>query len=319
MPVRRWNAPLALLTLLAAAPLFPDYPEIRELNGGDLLFRQLQEDVQAFYRFTARQPAARRGGGPPGAGLEADRLPALKLFTYRPRPQDDLFSLAARLNLTYDTLCSLNGLDHPQALRQRRTVLVSNRPGVFVSRQPEGDFQQILFHLRSGRWREAQPLQIQRAGGPKPFLFFPGEYLHEVERAYFLQVLFRFPVRAGDLSSGYGMREDPFTGRPHFHDGIDIVAPPGSEVLAARGGVAASVGTDPVLGNFIQLHHEGGYVTVYGHLEHIRVSLKDKVTSGMIIGTVGSTGLSTGPHLHFAIRRQGGSQNPVPLFPGGKD
>ena len=140
-----------------------------------------------------------------------------------------------------------------------------------------------------------------------------------MERAYFLRILFRFPVRSGALSSGYGQRRDPFDGHPRFHGGIDIAAPAGIEVLAARGGEVLAAGTDPVLGNFVQLLHEGGYVTLYGHLALVRVALKQKVTSGMIIGAVGSTGQSTGPHLHFAIRRQGSSRDPLPLFAGGKE
>ena len=78
------------------------------------------------------------------------------------------------------------------------------------------------------------------------------------------------------------------------------------------------VGYHEVLGNYIILAHQGGFQTVYGHLDVIGVVLQQKVTSGMIIGSVGSTGRSTGPHLHFEIRRGGDVQDPMPLLPLGR-
>jgi murein DD-endopeptidase MepM/ murein hydrolase activator NlpD len=139
-----------------------------------------------------------------------------------------------------------------------------------------------------------------------------------VERAYFLNILFRFPLSEGRLSSGYGPRKNPFTGHPEFHQGIDIAAPFGTDVVAARDGVVSLIGVDPVLGRYIQLLHEGGYETIYGHLSNVTVSLKQQIGSGMILGKVGSTGYSTGPHLHFEIRRKGKSKNPSSLLPANR-
>lgn len=303
--------PVLLPVLLgAAAPLHPEYPRIRELTGRDLLFRQLQADIQEYHRYAGRL-AKREPGG-------QEKPPALKLFSYRLQAEDDLFALAARLNLPYDALASLNGLENAAALRERASLLIPNLPGVFVCLQPGNDFERILFHLRAGE-PGATPVRIRLEREERPGLFFPGAYLHTVERAYFLQVLFRFPVTSGDMSSAYGRRINPFTGHPEFHGGIDIACAAGTEVLAARGGEVSAVGRDPVLGNYVQVAHEGGYLTVYGHLETVDVSLHRKVTSGMILGRVGSTGLSTGPHLHFEIRRQGSSRDPIPLFSGARN
>ena len=90
------------------------------------------------------------------------------------------------------------------------------------------------------------------------------------------------------------------------------------EVHAARDGQVVQAGIDPVLGNVVVLAHEGGYQTVYGHLRVILVALNQQVRSGMIIGEVGSTGRSTGAHLHFEVRRKGSSRDPLPLLPPGK-
>ena len=115
------------------------------------------------------------------------------------------------------------------------------------------------------------------------------------------------------------MRRNPFDGHAEFHQGVDLAAPAGAEVYAARDGVVAESGYDAVLGYMVVLDHEAGYQTVYGHLERIEVALKQEVRSGMIIGRVGSTGYSTGPHLHFEIRRRGSSRDPGLLLPAIRD
>ena len=77
-------------------------------------------------------------------------------------------------------------------------------------------------------------------------------------------------------------------------------------------------GVDPTLGQYIVIEHEGGFSTVYGHLSARRARLNERVESGMMIGSVGSTGLSTGPHLHFEVRNRGEPRDPEPLIPRGK-
>jgi murein DD-endopeptidase MepM/ murein hydrolase activator NlpD len=112
------------------------------------------------------------------------------------------------------------------------------------------------------------------------------------------------------------MRLSPFTGHSQFHNGIDLAAPTGTDVYAARDGNVVEVKKgDPLLGNFVRLDHGDGYQTVYGHLSRIDSSLNSHVLSGTIIGKVGSTGMSTGPHLHFEIRRKGHPEDPVSFLP----
>ena len=118
-------------------------------------------------------------------------------------------------------------------------------------------------------------------------------------------------------SSGFGMRQSPITHHPAYHTGVDLAAPMGTDVYAARDGVVTDTGTDAVLGQYIVITHEDGWSTVYGHLSARRVRLNDKVESGMMIGNVGSTGESTGPHLHFELQSRGAARS-QPLIPKGK-
>lgn len=146
--------------------------------------------------------------------------------------------------------------------------------------------------------------------------FYPGVRYHPMSRAFFLGILFRLPVEGGRLSSPYGPRSSPFTGEQMFHHGIDIAAKTGTPVLAARSGRVKAVGTNPVFGNFVILTHENGYETVYAHLLYATVVLNQRLDSGKMLGAVGVSGVSTGPHLHFEIRWQGKSKNPSLLLPG---
>lgn len=114
---------------------------------------------------------------------------------------------------------------------------------------------------------------------------------------------FSTPTR-GTLTSRYGMR----WGR--MHDGIDIAAPIGTSVKAADGGEVIFAGTSGAYGKLIKIDHGGGYVTYYGHLSKISVKVGAKVYKGQTIGAVGNTGRSTGPHLHFEIRKNGNPINP---------
>jgi murein DD-endopeptidase MepM/ murein hydrolase activator NlpD len=110
----------------------------------------------------------------------------------------------------------------------------------------------------------------------------------------------------------------PITGNAHLHEGIDVAAPADSPVLAARDGSVKTIGSDPSLGNYIVLGHANGYNTVYGHLSSILVKQGAVVAQGTIIGRVGSSGLSTGPHLHFEVRKEGRSLNPGTFLPAAR-
>jgi murein DD-endopeptidase MepM/ murein hydrolase activator NlpD len=115
---------------------------------------------------------------------------------------------------------------------------------------------------------------------------------------------FRLPVKA-PVSSGYGVRTDPFTGQKRFHSGIDLAAPAGTQVLAPWGGKIVSVGSEAGYGNYVVVQHPEGFQTRYAHLGSASVRRGDPVTAGEVLGTVGSSGRSTGPHLHFEIMRDG--------------
>ncbi len=118
------------------------------------------------------------------------------------------------------------------------------------------------------------------------------------------------PVAAPYNASGFGRRVDPFTGQWAMHEGIDFLADLGSPIVAAAGGVVVFAGLHPQYGYMIDIDHGNDLVTRYAHCSKLLVREGDVVHRGRKIAEVGSTGRSTGPHLHFEVRFRGAAQNP---------
>jgi murein DD-endopeptidase MepM/ murein hydrolase activator NlpD len=118
------------------------------------------------------------------------------------------------------------------------------------------------------------------------------------------------PVEEGFISSLFGHRVDPFTGRVSFHPGIDFAGSEGSKVLAVATGVVTWSGPHSGYGNLVEIDHGNGYVTRYGHNESILVPVGATVQKGQPLALLGSTGRSTGPHVHFEVLRDGTAIDP---------
>ena len=124
------------------------------------------------------------------------------------------------------------------------------------------------------------------------------------------------PINIKDftMSSGYGYRRDPVYGAQRFHEGLDFAAPTGTEVYATADGIVEIADRKGGYGNMIDITHGYNYLTRYAHLSKIIVSEGDEVKRGQLIGYVGSTGKSTGPHLHYEVRFKDEPQNPVNYY-----
>ncbi len=119
------------------------------------------------------------------------------------------------------------------------------------------------------------------------------------------------PITWGWLSSKYGYRSDPFTGKRTWHDGVDLAGKEGSDIIAVAGGVVTWAGERYGYGNLVEIDHGDGLVTRYGHAKAVKVKVGDVVQKGQVIALMGSTGRSTGPHVHFEVLANGRSKDPV--------
>jgi murein DD-endopeptidase MepM/ murein hydrolase activator NlpD len=122
------------------------------------------------------------------------------------------------------------------------------------------------------------------------------------------------PVAATALTSRFGLREHPMLGIRRAHLGVDLAAPSGSPIVATSDGIVGEADWRGGYGLLVALEHGGGIETRYGHMSRLNVAAGQSVHKGDVIGFVGSTGLSTGPHLHYEVRVNGQPINPLPLL-----
>lgn len=123
------------------------------------------------------------------------------------------------------------------------------------------------------------------------------------------------PIIGGYLSSDFGVRDDPLAGIKRAHDGIDIAAPVGTPVFAAEDGMVTFAGTAGDYGSMVQIKHRGSVQTRYGHLSRVLIQQGQPVLRGKLIGLVGSSGRSTGPHLHYEVLINGRPFDPHQSLP----
>ncbi|MCV2884894.1 peptidoglycan DD-metalloendopeptidase family protein [Aestuariibacter sp. AA17] len=120
------------------------------------------------------------------------------------------------------------------------------------------------------------------------------------------------PIKSGWLSSYYGIRKDPFSGLPAMHKGLDFAGKEGADVIATGAGLVTWSGERYGYGNLVEIDHGDGLITRYGHNKELNVKIGDVVTKGQVIAKMGSTGRSTGAHVHYEVIRAGQQQDPLP-------
>jgi len=310
--MNRQRRPALLLTFFIAValgaqnePKSLSYPTIQLLAAGDASFMQYQADVEDARRLLVALEQTRIDAGQLAAGLT--------VYTYRPQLKDDFFALAARCGIPYSGLASANRIANPDLLGQAEQLMLPSIPGIYIPEPPVSDLERLLTATRAGV--PAVDITLRLDGKQQRFRFFPGDDFSPTERAFFLNAAFRFPLPAFILTSGYGVRRNPVTGNLVFHQGLDLAAPRGTDVYATRDGTVDETGDDPIYGRYVIIRHEGGWSSLYGHLAEVLTDLRKPVRSGTLIGRVGSTGQSTGPHLHFELRQDGKTRNPASLLP----
>jgi murein DD-endopeptidase MepM/ murein hydrolase activator NlpD len=236
----------------------------------------------------------------------------LRIVRYKVKPGENFFSIMARVSQNADTLASLNKLPAPGALDAGDELLIPNARGVFMdSSEKKALYSNFQPRTGSEALSAVYELNKDRAhlvNGQATF--YPGMRYEKRRLEYFNGTGFSQPLLTGIVSSGFGTRKSPFTRSATFHGGIDIAAPSGTPVYASRSGKVVFSGFARGYGNLIILNHEYGYETFYGHLSETLVQTGRIIGKGQLIGRVGSTGKSTGPHLHFEVRHNGQHKKP---------
>lgn len=298
---------LALVSLYVRAESSLPYPEIQNLEADDIFFNQYSTAVASARKAIAAMDS------------KIDITP--EFYTYVVKPNDTIISIAARCCIPYDAIVSLNRLTTAEEDIIGKRLIIPSLPALYVFDNPNSAFERLLSDYVDQVVSNFQGFEIlvffEKENGKVAYCL-PNALFDGTMRAFFFMPYYQYPLPpdVGWISSRFGIRKDPFTMKDSSHSGIDIAAPLGTPVRSVAAGVVTKVSYDRILGNHIVVQHKDGRESVYGHLSKVFVSEYETVRSGTTLGAVGTTGRSTGSHLHLEIRESSCPVDPAKFLQG---
>jgi len=250
------------------------------------------------------------------SGRGEQNLPDLKFYTYKVKPGENFWVVLSKCSLDMDTLMSVNNLTSPFQVEAGTVLFIPNMRGIIV---PGNNVKNLMRVLAFENIKIKYVKAVNKSSNlDKKFLFIPCGKISAVERSLFLCTAFVSPIKFPRTTSGFGSRKNPFNDRRmEFHRGIDMGCPIGTKVYSVRNGKVVFSGYMEGYGKLVIIEHEYGYRSYYGHLSRSLVKPGKRVKPGDIIALSGNTGRTTGPHLHFEIRKNGHAMNPMTFLKRG--
>jgi murein DD-endopeptidase MepM/ murein hydrolase activator NlpD len=245
----------------------------------------------------------------------------VRLMIHRMAGGESYWDVAYQNKISIDTIIAANPFITSLVPKDGIEIVVPAEDGVLLAIDDIFDVRRMKNHLNyKGEARgEYLPTPFKIISTDDVRLVFfknakPVIVNNALEKLYRIKNIFQIPLQ-GNFTSLFGDRQHPFMqdGTVRYHNGVDIVANYGTPIHPARDGMVIFTGDRGGFGTTVMVQHDEGYATLYGHLIHNSITVKcgDWVTKSDIIGRVGSTGWSTGPHLHFTIMKHGQDLNPL--------
>jgi murein DD-endopeptidase MepM/ murein hydrolase activator NlpD len=238
----------------------------------------------------------------------------LAMKSYKIAKNDTLDSIARRFGIRLDTLISVNAISDVRKIPAGYSLKIPNIDGIaHIVRKGESisgiasSAAVSVMDIVDANDLSSQTIQ------PGQSLFIPGARLSSYDLKKALGQLVIWPI-TGNISSYFGYRPSPFYGTKQFHSGIDIVGPENMPAKAAMDGRIAETGYSAIFGNYVIISHDGGYQSLYAHLNSIKAKRGLRILQGETVGLIGSTGYSTGVHLHFGVFKNGKAIDPMKLL-----
>ena len=237
--------------------------------------------------------------------------------TYKVQSGDTIGGIARKFGLTnVSTLISVNDISNVRQLAAGQKLKIPSIDGIIYTVK-SGDSLAGIVEKNKVKLKELLDVndlssEVLKAGQQ---LFLPGASLDQKTLKTAMGDRFILPVSAKfRWTSPFGWREDPIAHVKSFHTGTDMACPTGTPILASMSGKVITTGVNRVYGNYVIIDHGNGYQTLYAHMSKIIASKGQWVSQGTRIGLVGSTGYSTGPHLHFTVYKNGKMVNPMTVL-----
>ena len=242
----------------------------------------------------------------------------LSYFSYRIRPGDIIGKIAEKFDITQDAIISVNNVRNSRTIQPNEYLKIPTMPGILYTVKKNGETIEAIakkYEVDAEKCAGVNHTEITASLNKDSTIFVPDAALSFAERAEINGDLFRKPIRARWYrSSRFGWRANPFTGARSYHSGVDMACPTGTNIYAAMAGKVTATGYNSTYGNYVIIAHHSGYKTLYGHMSAILCHKGSYVTQDSRIGRVGSTGMSTGPHLHFTVFKNNKQVNPENLW-----
>ena len=263
--------------------------------------------------------------------------------TYEVQAGDTLSAISLKVNIPMETIADMNkaymenGINSTLQIGQSLIITVPEPELAveWINREHYSEtFEADVQYVDNDEWFTNQQVVIQQPVAGYRELIADVHYSNDeetsrdiikqdvlmeavpkiIERGTIIPPTFIWPLSGGRISSYFGRRKSPTAGASSYHKGLDIATPTGSSVYASSGGVVTSAGWNGGYGYAVVIRHPDGHSTRYGHLSKILVSVGQSVSQGQTIAKSGSTGVSTGPHLHFEIIENGTQVDPLPFL-----
>ena len=242
---------------------------------------------------------------------------SIKYETYTVKSGDTISGISVKFGLSnISTLIAVNNISNVRTLTPGTKLQIPSMDGlIYTVKSGESlaslsvKYQIAVEDLLDVNDLSSDNLKV----GQK--LFIPGARLDSNTLLKAMGEIFVYPISSGwRLSSNFGPRKDPFTGIASNHTGIDMAAPKGTPIKASKTGTVSYTGFSSVYGNYVIVNHTDGYQTLYAHMSKILVKKGQRIAQGERLGLVGSTGYSTGNHLHFTVYKNGKLVNPLTVL-----
>ncbi len=244
--------------------------------------------------------------------------PGVKLDIHKVSQYDTLWGIKKRYNLSIQTLIAANPHLKDLTLVPGSTIVIPHKNGTLLTFDNYFDVGRMADLLNAVKISGDYRPKILRLISPDDMriAFFDDTYPvivnNDIEKIYAYKMTFIDPLSTGFYTSMYGDRVNPFSGAGYeFHNGVDIAAPGGTPIRAARKGIVFFSGWRDGLGYTVAIQHDDGFMTLYSHCSRLHVKSGQWVEQNEKIALVGSTGRSTGSHLHYTIMRHGKTLNPL--------
>ncbi len=277
------------------------------IKKNNAVFQQYQKDLETAHKIQNMSESQKSRA----------KLPECFFYKYKIKKDSENYldtfnGLYARFVQQQGTIATINRISSPKNITLGQVLILPIEQGLYIPVKAESSLEILL---QKEYFSEITQSTKKISIDGLQFYFLPDKNFSGTDIAFFRDDSMQLPLSKKILTSPFGYRTSPISGKWKFHAGIDLAAPVGTEVFACKSGIITTTGYNSTYGNYIIILHNGKKTSLYAHLSKILVKKDDRVSTGQVIGLVGTTGASTGPHLHFEIRENGNPTDPGRLIP----